>query len=84
MSPFAKSLGLVLFFSAARWSATPDQTEALRKDVLPLMRSVYLPTGEEGPVLEGIRRIMGPDWTPGEQWLLSLAAVGRDERGELA
>jgi hypothetical protein len=74
-------LGLVLYFGAARYDASPEQVEALREQVLPLMRSVYLPTGNEKPVLDGIRAVMGEGWLPNEEWRAKLAALGRDERG---
>lgn len=82
-TPLGGALGLVLYVSAAVHAATREQTHRLREEVMPVLRQHYAPTGDERPVLDGVRAIMGDDWVPGPQWQEYLDKVGRNEKGEL-
>lgn len=70
------ALVLTLYAAAARADATPEQVEALRRQVMPVLEGVYLATGDQTPVRAVIRSVMGQGWRPAGQWAEQIRRLG--------
>lgn len=72
---FTSSLALTLYVGAANHDATPEQRQRLRETVMPEMRQVYAPTGDESTVRAAVLEVMGADWAPSGDWKRQIDAL---------
>lgn len=73
MTTLSEGLAFTLFIGAARADATAEQVGRLRAEVMPLL-DAYRVTGDESPVRQKVREIMGAGWEPTGDW---AAQIGR-------
>ena len=64
---FAGWLAFVMLIGAAKADASPEQAVLLRDAVQPLIDDMRS-GGSPMPILAAVIKVMGPDWTPSEDW----------------
>jgi translation elongation factor EF-Tu-like GTPase len=72
----AKMLRFVVYVSAARADADPEQLQRLRTEVPPLLDQLRA-DGQTLPVVNRVREIMGPEWQPTGDWARQIHALHR-------
>ncbi|MFD1145953.1 hypothetical protein [Saccharothrix hoggarensis] len=73
-SGLSRALAFVLFVGAARADAIPSQLARFRAELPPLLGG-FRETGDERPVRELIRDVMGADWRPAAEWRDAISAA---------
>jgi hypothetical protein len=68
---FGPVLAFLWYLGAAKADGTPEQREALRTTVTPLIAE-FRRTGDTAPIRAAVRSVMGADWAPSGEWAQAI------------
>lgn len=76
------SMTLVMVVGAARQDATPDQVNAIRDQVLPLLSDkdgIWMKHGDSSEAMGMLQFIMGPQWKPSGEYAEYIEKLNTSE-----